>query len=198
MRKSWLALLVVASLTGGACAQAPTADIDAVTAAFEQAAAARADDYAADAMKAAREAQAQLEAELKAQEGTFALMRSYSEATTLAVAAKEAAARATAAAAEGKEKARAEATQVVADAQAMLQTATSLLEKAPRGKGTSQDIEAMKTDLAGVATTLADAEAAVKAELFKDAVAKATAAKTAAETVKTAVEQAMAARGRRR
>lgn len=197
MRKSSLVLLAVTCLTVGACAQAPTADIDAATAALEQAASAGAADYAADAMKAAQDAKAQLEAELKAQDGTFALMRSYSEATKLAAAAKDAAAQAAQAAAAGKEKVKGEAVQAVAAAQAMLQTATALLDKAPRGKGTAQDIEAMKTDLAGVSTSLADAEAALKAERFKDALAKAAAGKASAEAVKTAVEQAMAVRGRR-
>lgn len=198
MHKSSLVLLIVTSLTMGACAQAPTADIEAATAALDQAAAAGAADYAAEALKAAQDAKAQLEAELKAQDGSFMLMRSYTEATKLATTAKEAAALASKAAAEGKEKAKGEAAQAVTDAQATLQAATGLLEKAPRGKGTAQDIEAMKTDLAGAATALADAEAAIKTEKFKDALAKAAAARTAADTVKSAVEQAMAARGGRR
>ena len=69
-----------------------------------------------------------------------------------------------------------------------------MLDKAPKGKGSAADIEAMKGDLATAGTAITDAEAALTAERFVDAKAKAESAKATATTVKTAVEAAMAAR----
>ncbi|MFN8060640.1 MAG: hypothetical protein U0Q12_15910 [Vicinamibacterales bacterium] len=192
-RALWLCVLT-ASVGLAGCAQPPTAEISAVDAAIQQAEAAGATDYAAEAIRAARDAKAQLDAELKAQEGKFGLMRSYTEASKLAAAAKQAGEQAAKAAAAGKEQAKAAATSAIAAAQTALQSASDLLDKAPRGKGTAQDIEAMKSDLAGVQTTLTDADAALKAEKYKEAATKAEAAKTAADAVRMSVEQAVAAK----
>jgi hypothetical protein len=197
MRTSVIVLLAAAGLSLAGCAQPPQGEIDAVDAALKGAEAAGAADYAPDALKAAHDAKTGLDVELRAQGGKFALMRSYADATKLATAAKEAADRATQAAATGKAQAKAAATDAITAARASLQTASELLAKAPRGKGTAQDIEAMKSDLTGVETTIGEADAALSAERFKEASTKAGAARTAAEAVTAAVQQAMAARARR-
>ncbi len=174
------------------CGTPPTADIDAAKTAIPRATTAGAADYAPASMKAAEDAQAALDAELKAQEGkTF---KSYDKAKELAVAAKAAGEKAAADAAAGKEKAKADATQAVADAKTVLTEAQGLLEKAPKGKGSAADIAAMKTDLTNAGATIAEAETALGGAKYLDAKAKAESAKNAATTVKTAVEQAMAAK----
>ena len=80
----------------------------------------------------------------------------------------------------------------------MLAQAQEMLSKAPKGKGTAADLEAMKTDLTGAESTIGEAESAFTAERYLDAKAKAEAAKTAAGNVTAAVEAAIAAKKGRR
>jgi hypothetical protein len=185
-------LVLGLAVTLVACATPPTADIDAVKTAISGADAAGAAEYAADSLKAAQDAQAALDAELKAQEGNW--MKSYDKAKELAAAAKVAGEKATTDATAGKEKAKADATQGIADAKAALTAAQELLAKAPKGKGTAADLAAMKTDLETAATTITEAEAALGNVKYLDAKAKAEAAKTAAGTVTAAIEAAKAAK----
>lgn len=178
-----------------ACSSPPQPAIDAAKAALDAAGTAGAGEYAAESLKAAQDAQAALEAELKAQEGKW--FASYTKAAELAAAAKTAAEKAATDAAAGKEKAKADATTAIEEAKALLTEAQALLDKAPKGKGTAADIEVMKTDLATAGTTITEAEGSLGGERFLDAKAKAEAAKAAASTVKTAVEAAMAAKGKK-
>jgi len=87
------------------CASPPTAEVDAAKAALDRAAADGADQYAADSLKAAQDAKAALDAELKAQEAK--MVKSYDKTRELATAAKAAADKAAADAVAGKEKAEA-------------------------------------------------------------------------------------------
>ena len=109
-----IALGLAITVTG--CASPPNADVDAATAALDRAATDRADQYAAESLKAAQDARAALDAELTAQEGKW--FKSYDKTKELAVAAKAAGDKAEADAVAGKEKADAVAIKVKADAAA--------------------------------------------------------------------------------
>jgi TonB family protein len=109
-----IALGLAITVTG--CASPPTADVDAAKAAVDRAAADRGDQYAAESLKAAQNARAALDAELKAQEGKW--IKSYDKTRELAVAAKAAGDKAAADAVAGKEKADAVAAKEKADAAA--------------------------------------------------------------------------------
>lgn len=98
------------------CASPPSADIDAAKAAVEKAAATQAGQYAPDSLKAAQEALAALDAELKVQEGKW--FGSYEKAATLAAAARAAGEKAAADAGAAKEKADAAAAAEKAEAAA--------------------------------------------------------------------------------
>jgi hypothetical protein len=190
--KVWTSVVVLGLLVAAGCGSPPKADIDAAKAALEQATTAGAGQYAAESLKAAQDAQTALDAELKAQQGKW--FGSYDKAKQLAVAAKAAGEKAVADAAAGKEKAKADASAAVNEAKTLLTEAQALLDKAPKGKGSAADIEAMKGDLTTAGTAITEAETALGAERFLDAKAKAESAKAAATTVKTAVEAAMAAK----
>ena len=95
--------------------------MDAAKAALDRAATDRAGQYAAESLKAAQDAQAALDAELKTQEGK--LFKSYEKTKELAVAAKAAGDKAAADAEAGKEKADAIAAKAKADAAAARATA---------------------------------------------------------------------------
>lgn len=193
--------LVVAALALGlaamaaACSEPPKTEVDAVKATLDEAAVAGAREFAVESFKAAEDARATLDAELQAQEGKW--FPSYTRAAELAAAAKTAADKAVGDATAGKEKARADATAAIEQARTVLAETQVLLDKAPKGKGTAADIEAMKTDLLTAGTTISEAEAALAGENFLQALAKAEAAQSIAGTVKTAVEAAVAAKGKR-
>ena len=68
----------------------------------------------------------------------------------------------------------------------------------PEGKGTQADLAALKGDLDGVATAIADAEAALNGEKYIDAKAKADGAKQTIQNVTASIEQAKAAKAGRR
>jgi len=194
VRAGLMMLVLGLAVTLVACATPPTADIDAVKTAISGADAAGAAEYAADSLKAAQDAQAALDAELKAQEGKW--FKSFDKAKELATAAKAAGEKATTDAAAGKEKAKGEATAAIEAAKAALTAAQELLAKAPKGKGTAADLAAMKTDLETAATTITEAEAALGNVKYLDAKAKAEAASAAAGTVTAAVEAAKTAKKR--
>jgi TonB family protein len=109
-----IALGLAITVTG--CASPPNADVDAARAALDRAAADRADQYAAESLKAAQDARAALDAELKAQEGKW--LKSYDRTKELAAAAKAAGDKAMVEAVAGKEKADAIAAKEKADAAA--------------------------------------------------------------------------------
>jgi TonB family protein len=109
-----IALGLAITVTG--CASPPTADVDAAKAALDKADADRAGQYAAESLKAAQDARAALDAELKAQEGKW--LKSYDKTRELAVVAKAAGDKAAADAVAGKEKADAVAAKEKADAAA--------------------------------------------------------------------------------
>jgi TonB family protein len=109
-----VALGLAITVTG--CASPPNADVDAAKAAIDKAATDSAGQYAAESLKAAQEAQAAVDAELKAQEGKW--FKSYDRTRELAAAAKAAGDKAAAEALAVKEKAEALAAKEKADAAA--------------------------------------------------------------------------------
>jgi hypothetical protein len=192
-----LAVIGFVSALSYGCAAVPQADVDAAKAAADQAATSGAPDYAADSYRAVQEAQTALDAELAAQADKFALTRSYSKATELAAALKAAGEKAAQDAVAGREAAKNEAMTLIADAKTALTQAQELLSKAPKGKGTAQDLAALKADLDTAASSITDAETAFATDAFREAMTKAEAAKAAATNVIAAIQQAIAARGGR-
>jgi TonB family protein len=109
-----IALGLAICVTG--CASPPNADVDAAKAAVDKATTDHADQYAAESLKAAQDARAALDAELKAQEGKW--VKSYDKTKELAIAAKAAGEKASADAVAAKEKADAVAAKEKANAAA--------------------------------------------------------------------------------
>ena len=104
------------ALTIAGCASPPNADVDAAKAAVAKATDERASEYAADSLKAAQDAQAAVDVELKAQEGKW--FKSYDKTRELAGAAKAAGDKAAADAVAAKAAAEAVAAKAKADAAA--------------------------------------------------------------------------------
>ena len=101
---------------------------------------------------------------------------------------KQAADKAAADAKAGKEQKKNEAQTAISEAKTMLEQARTDLASAPTGKGTQADLAAMKGDLDGVDTALADAEASFNSEKYVDAKAKADGAKQTIQNVTASIE----------
>ena len=84
------------------CASPPSGEVKLATGTIDKALAAGAEDFAGDSMKAARQAEAALDAELKIQQGKW--FRQYDRATDLAIATQAAADKATVDALAAKDK----------------------------------------------------------------------------------------------
>jgi hypothetical protein len=190
MRGALTVGFVALVLTAG-CGQPPQQDVDAAKAALDAARTASAQEYAPAQMKAAEDAYADLQAEMNAQAGKFALFRSYKVAQEKAAAANQAIEQAQAAAQQGKEMAKQQAATAIQDGRTALQEAAALLEKAPRGKGSAADLAALKADLDGAGTSLTEADSMMTGETYREAQAKAAAAKTAIAGVKSQIDEAM-------
>jgi len=109
-----IALGLAITVTG--CASPPAADVDAAKAALDKASTEHADQYAPESLKAAQDAGAALDAELKAQESKW--FKSYDKAKELAASAKAAGEQAAADAITARERAEALAIKEKADAAA--------------------------------------------------------------------------------
>lgn len=194
MRKmmALLPLVFVLVLMVG-CAKPPQNGIDAAVSALD-AAKPLASEYATGSLQAAEDAQAALQAELKAQQDKFALFRSYKKADELVADLKAKSDKAAADAAAGQEQAKNDATAAITAATTALNDATALLEKAPKGKGAAADLEAMKNDLTAAASTINDANTAMSSSNYKDAKAKADAAAASAANVSSQVQAAIDAK----
>jgi protein TonB len=125
-----LAFALAITVTG--CASPPKADVDAAKASLDKAAAASDGKYAPDSLKAAQDAQAALDAELKTQEGKW--MKSYDRTKELAATAKTASEKAAADATAAKEKAETVAAKARADAAARAKARQSAVRIGGRTK----------------------------------------------------------------
>jgi hypothetical protein len=139
-------LALVASLT--ACAKAPTEEVNATKGSLDAAVAEGAQQYTPEDYKMVADQLAAANAEIKVQEEKF--FKNFDKAKQILAKAK-----ADADALKGKVVARKEelkkaAIATMAQANTALAEAKALLAKAPKGKGSKADIEAMATDLAGV------------------------------------------------
>ena len=94
----------------------------------------------------------------------------------------------------GKEQAKTEAIALVAGVRTAVDAAKQALANAPKGKGSAADLEAMKSDVAGVETSLADIDAAIAAGSYKDAKVKAEAAKATLDKIVADVQAAIDAK----
>jgi TonB family protein len=127
------ATLVSLTLAAAGCGTPPSEDVDAARASVNRANTEGASKYAAESLKAAQSAQAELDAELKAQEGK--MIKSYDRARELAVAAKAAGDKAVAEAAAGRERAEAAAAKVKAAAAARAKARAAAVRVGPGAGG---------------------------------------------------------------
>jgi len=177
---------------GAGCAKRPDAEVAAAKSAVEQARSAGAAEYLAESFKSVETGLQKAQEEVTAQDGRFALVRSYDAAKASLAKVKTDAEKARTDAGAAKEKAKAEAEAARTDAQAALDGAKALLAKAPKGKGTKADLEAMSADLKAAEAVLGDARTALDSQDYLGAKAKAESARDKAAAISAQVQQAKA------
>jgi len=194
MKAMRIGSVVAVGLLLAACAQAPTADIDAAKHALDEARQAQAAEYAPQSWTAAQDAEAKLEAELDAQSQRWSALRSYTVASQLAAGTKQAAERSRDEAMAGKEQAKTEASTMMAQARDEAARAQAAVTTAPRGKGTEADLASMKSDATSIDDTLAQMQKAFDAGDYIAAKTKAQAAIDAAKKIEDEIAQAKTGR----
>lgn len=153
-------LLALPVLLAAGCAKPPTADLQVAQNSLGEAKSSGADSYAPEAFTKAQQTFDQAKAEVAAQDGRFALLRSYGKARALLSQARTDADAAKLQAVTGKEQFKGAAQTALDQARLAVETAKTALATAPVGKDSRADLEAMKGDLEGLATALSDADTA--------------------------------------
>jgi hypothetical protein len=186
--KKHVVLVLAIAVVLAACKQ-PTEQINNVKAAIEGVMKAGADKYAVDEYKKLDgDLKAALD-EVAAQDKKFfkkfgpakemlAKLLTDAEALKAALPAKI-------------EAAKNLAIQIQGESRKGLDAAKALLDKAPKGKGTAKDLEALKGDLAGAETAFADIQKALDAQDYIAAQDKAKSVKDAAAKVAEQVQAAI-------
>jgi hypothetical protein len=188
MKKVVVASLAVFVMMLWGCAQPPQQQIDEAKAALDVVVA-EAQTYAPEALKAAQDKAAALEAELAVQKGK--LFKNYKLTTQMVDELKQLAETAKTDAEQAKAKAKAEAEAAIAEAEAAVAAARNALANAPKGKGTAPDLTALTGDVDAAAASVEGAKADLQAEKFSDVNAKAMAAKGQADKVSADIQAAI-------
>jgi hypothetical protein len=188
-----LAIGIVLLLAG--CASAPTAEVTATKAAITEAQTEDVQTYAPESLQAAQDELNKATAEIQTQDNKFFLSRDYKQATEMLKSAKDLAEKAKTDAQTNKMKAKSDAETLLASLPQQMDEAKKALAKAPRGKDTKADLEAMQNDLKVAEESITEANTAMTGEKYKDALAKATSAK---EKITSVVDQVKAAQEKRK
>lgn len=183
-----LALIVVFAFTS--CAKQPTQLMDQAKAAIQGVIDAKGGIYAKDELnKLQGDLQAALDA-VTAQAKKFFKKYGPAKEMLTKVAADAASVQALIPGRIAEAKAAAET--AMNEAKMAVEEATALLEKAPKGKGTKADIEAMKADLAGLTTAMGEVDSAMMSEDYFGAKDKAAVIKEKAAAITEQINAAIA------
>jgi len=159
--------------------------------ALDEARSFEADKYAPDEFGQAQKSFSDATSEIATQEKGFALTRSYGKAEQSLKDAVTRAQTAQTAAKDNKDKTKREVETLTTETEAAFQTAKAALQKAPRGKDTKAELDAMKGDLDATAAALAEAKDMYSKGDYFGAKASLTRGKEKATTVSSEVELAM-------
>jgi hypothetical protein len=182
-----LAITVVVMIA--ACSKPPAQELDTATASVKDLAAAGAEKYAPEDLKKLNDQVTAANDEIKAQEGKW--FKSYDKAKEMLAKVKTDAETLKPTLAAKKEEAKKDATAAQEAAKAAVDEAKNLLAKAPVGKESRADIEAMKADVKGLEESLTEVQNLVTSEDYRTATDKAKAISEKAGGVSGQVKQAM-------
>ncbi len=182
-------LAAVGMLAVAGCSSPPTQEMDAAKTSIQGVVTAGADKYAPEDLKKLNDQLAAANAEIKAQEGKF--FKSYDKSKEMFAKVKADADALKPTLATKKEEAKKNAEAAQNAAKASIEEASALLAKAPVGKDSRAEIEAMKADVKGLEDGLAEVSKLVASEDYTSAADKAKAIGEKAAGVSAQVKQAM-------
>lgn len=182
-------LLVMFILAG--CAKQPSEDINAAQKAVEDAKASGGEKYIPEDSKKADDNLAAAQNEIKAQNSKFFLSRNYDKAKQMLAQVKADAEKVKADIPSKKEEAKKNALAGQEEAKASVKEAKTLLAKAPKGKGSRADIEALKGDIKGLEDSVPELQQLIEKEDYVVAIDKAKAIKEKADGVSNQIKEAM-------
>ena len=188
-KMGYLVLTVAVAVMIVGCSSPPSQELDSATASIKGLAAAGAEKYAPEDLKKFNDQVAAANQEIKAQEGKW--FKSYDKAKEMLTKVKADAEAFKPTLAAKKEEAKKNATAAQEAAKAAVEQAKTLLAKAPVGKESRADIEAMKADVKGLEDGLAEVQNLVTSEDYRTAADKAKAISDKAASVSDQVKQAM-------
>jgi hypothetical protein len=157
-----VALLVLAV----GCAKAPQETVTTVRSVLDSVQVAEVEKYAPEQYKAAKDSLDAALTEIEKQNSKFALTRKYGKAEAQLQASQSLARSAAQQAVANKAKIKAEAEDMMAQMQAAIAEAKTLIEQAPRGKGEAAALESIKNDVAALEMTATEVSNAMAKEDF--------------------------------
>jgi len=185
-----ISLILGFGLVLAGCASAPTEEINATKAAIASIQTGDVKTYAPESLKAAEDGLNKALAAIQAQDGKFAMTRDYKQASAMLKSAKELVEKAKGDAQLAMTKAKADAEAAIAALPQMIEEAKKALAKAPKGKDTKADLEAMQNDFKLAEEALNEASTALSQSKYNDALAKADSAKSMASSIIDQIKKA--------
>jgi len=182
------AIAMVAVLSS--CGKVPQEKIDATNAAITAAQTAEAAVYVPAELTAVQDSMKAIMAEVELQNGK--LFKNFKVVTVRLDVALELANKVAANAATKKEEVKKEVETLMTEIKAVIEENTTLMKKAPRGKEGAAVLEAMKTDMATITASVAEAQALYDKGAYMDADNKVKAAKERAVGINTELKEAIA------
>ena len=171
------------------CSKQPAQELSDAKAAIDATVADGAEKYANEDLKRLNDSLTAATDEISTQDKKF--FKSYTKAKEMLAQLKADAETLKTEMPAKKEKAKNDALTVQTETTTAVAEAKALLAKAPRGKGSRADLEAMKADLAGLETSLAEVQTLISSEDYLAASEKAAAIKAKAAEVSEQINQAM-------
>ena len=185
----FLALGVLTIFLLAGCGKQPTEEINAAKTSVDAVVAEGAQKFAPEDAKKLNDSMQAAQDEIKVQDGkTF---KSYAKAKELLAKVKADAEALKAGLAAKKEEAKKNAAAAQETAETSVKEAKALLAKAPKGKGSKADIEALKADLKGIEDSLAEIKSANDSEDYSAAIEKSNAIKDKAAAISDQIQKAM-------
>ena len=185
----FLALGVLTIFLLAGCGKQPTEEINAAKTSVDAVVAEGAQKFAPEDAKKLNDSMQAAQDEIKVQDGkTF---KSYAKAKELLAKVKADAEALKAGLAAKKEEAKKNAAAAQETAETSVAEAKALLAKAPKGKGSKADIEALKADLKGIEDSLAEVKSANDSEDYSAAIEKSNAIKDKAAAISDQIQKAM-------
>jgi len=188
-KAGYLVLAIALAIMMVGCSKPPTQELDAASASIKDLASAGAEKYSPEDLKKLNDQVAAANDEIKSQEGKY--FKSYDKAKEMLTKVKADADALKPTLAAKKEEAKKTATAAQESAKAAVDEAKNLLVKAPVGKESRADIEALKADVKGLDESLAEVQNLMTSEDYRTATDKAKVISDKAAGVSGQVKQAM-------